>query len=40
VIVRYANTYATALTTGSPATDNTGGYYYYTFTGSGTISWA
>jgi hypothetical protein len=28
-----------ASTTGSPTFTNTGGYKYYKFTGSGTITW-
>jgi hypothetical protein len=40
VIIRYANTLPDAVsTTGSPTFTNTGGYKYYTFTGSGTITW-
>jgi hypothetical protein len=39
VIVRYADSYtAAASTTGSPAVVVTGGYRYYTFTGSGSIT--
>jgi hypothetical protein len=37
--VRYSNTYGTAAsTTGSPTVTNTGGYRYYTFTGTGSIT--
>jgi hypothetical protein len=40
VVVRYADTYALAAsTTGSPSINTTGGYHYYTFTSSGTITW-
>ena len=39
VIIRYSNNYtAAASTTGSPTVTNTGGYRYYTFTGSGSIT--
>jgi hypothetical protein len=37
--LRYPNTYALAVsTTGSPTVTNVGGYRYYTFTGSGSIT--
>lgn len=40
VIVRYSNAYDNAAsTTGSPTFYDTGGYKYYKFTGSGSISW-
>lgn len=40
VIIRYSNTLPDAAsTTGSPTYTNTGGYKYYKFTGSGTITW-
>jgi len=39
VIVRYADTFAAASTTGSPTYTNTGGYHIYKFTGSGSITW-
>jgi hypothetical protein len=39
VLIRYADTFsAAASTTGSPAVYVTGGYRYYKFTGSGTIT--
>jgi hypothetical protein len=39
VIIRYADSFtAAASTTGSPAVVVTGGYRYYTFTGSGSIT--
>jgi hypothetical protein len=40
VIIRYSNTYSNATsTTGNPTGPvNTGGYKYYTFTGSGSIT--
>ena len=39
VIIRYPDTYAAATsTTGSPTYTVTGGYRYYTFTGTGTIT--
>jgi len=39
VILRYPNTYILAVsTTGSPTVTNVGGYRYYTFTGSGSIT--
>jgi len=39
VIIRYADTYpAAASTTGSPTVTTSGGYRYYKFTGSGTIT--
>ena len=39
VVIRYANTLRTATTTGSPTFADSGGYFIYTFTGSGTIVW-
>jgi hypothetical protein len=38
VIIRYADTYPAATTTGSPTVTVTGGYRIYTFTGSGSIT--
>jgi hypothetical protein len=39
IIIRYSNTYPDATsTTGSPTLYNTGGYKYYKFTGSGSIT--
>jgi hypothetical protein len=39
VIVRYPNTYTgSPVVTGSPSTSNTGGYIYYTWTGTGSIT--
>ena len=38
VVIRYPNTYRTAITTGSPTYTNTGGYHIYVFTGSGSIN--
>jgi hypothetical protein len=38
VIVRISNQFQTPTTTGSPTFANSGGYFWYTFTGSGTIS--
>jgi hypothetical protein len=39
VVIRYPNTYPTAIsTTGSPTVANTGGYRIYTWTSSGTIT--
>jgi hypothetical protein len=40
VIIRHASTFDTATTTGSPTVTTSGGNTIYTFTGSGTISWA
>ena len=40
VIIRHASTFDTATTTGSPTVTISGGNTIYTFTGSGTISWA
>jgi len=38
--IRYSNTLKTAAsTTGSPSFVNSGGYYIYTWTGSGSITW-
>ena len=40
VIVRYADTFAAAVsTTGSPTVTVAGGYRVYTFTSSGSITW-
>jgi hypothetical protein len=39
VIIRYANTFADAVsTTGSPTFTNTGGFKIYQWTGSGSIT--
>jgi hypothetical protein len=38
VVIRYPNTYAKATVTGDPIFEDRDGYYWYTFTGSGTIS--
>jgi hypothetical protein len=39
VIIRYVNTYDAAVaTSGSPVITNTGGYRYYTFNDTGTIT--
>jgi hypothetical protein len=39
VLIRYADTYSAApTTTGSPTTVTSGGYRYYKFTGSGSIT--
>ena len=38
VIIRISNQFQTPVTTGSPSFTNSGGYFWYTFTGSGTIS--
>ena len=38
VIIRYADTFAAATTTGSPTVTVTGGYRIYQFTGSGSIT--
>ena len=38
VIIRISNQFQTPVTTGSPTFTNSGGYFWYTFTGSGTIS--
>lgn len=38
VIIRYADTFAAATTTGSPTVVVSGGYRIYTFTGAGTIT--
>jgi hypothetical protein len=38
-IIRYADSFGTATsTTGSPSVVTSGGYRYYTFTGSGSIT--
>jgi hypothetical protein len=40
VIIRYPDTFsAAASTTGSPTVTTTGGYRYYKFTGTGSITW-
>jgi hypothetical protein len=36
--VRYLDTFKAATTTGSPTVTVTGGYRFYTFTGSGSIT--
>lgn len=38
VIIRTSNAFPQCPTTGSPTIVNSGGYYWYTFTGSGTIT--
>ena len=38
VIIRYADTFDPAITTGSPTVTTSGGYRIYNFTGSGTIT--
>jgi hypothetical protein len=38
VIIRYADTYAAASTTGSPTITVAGGYRVYKWTGSGSIT--
>jgi hypothetical protein len=40
VIIRHSTAFDTAATTGSPSITTSGGNTIYTFTGSGTISWA
>jgi hypothetical protein len=38
IIIRYADTFRAALTTGSPTVTVTGGFRIYTFTASGSIT--
>ena len=38
VIIRISNQFQTPTTTGSPTFTNSGGYFWYTFTGSGSIT--
>jgi hypothetical protein len=40
VIIRHSSVFNTATTTGSPTVSTSSGFTIYTFTGSGTISWA
>jgi hypothetical protein len=39
VIIRTADSFVTATTTGSPTVTTTGGYKIYLFNDSGTIAW-
>lgn len=39
VIIRHSNSYPQATVTGSPTITNSGGYFVYRFTGTGSIRW-